>query len=137
MSSTPVAALQDLIRVVSDANSDSRFVLISRSTLASWTLELGLVGEDARWWGTTWKEEALRNIPKLRGTDVRIHQIQRTAFFTDLWRLFLPLMQAIKFIKNAFVQDNLRLQNWDEDAFETPELQVPLFRLTPDYHCCH
>lgn len=70
MSSTPLSVLQDLIRVIVEPRSDSRFVILSKSTQVTWTIQVGLVGEDQIWWGATWKEDALQKAPELKRLDV-------------------------------------------------------------------
>lgn len=72
MVSTPLSALQDLIRVIVEPRSESRFVILSKSTQATWTIQVGLVGEDQIWWGATWKEDLLKKTPELKRVDVRI-----------------------------------------------------------------
>jgi len=85
-----LSVLQDLIRVIVDPKSDSRFVVLSKATRLSWTIQLGLISEDIRWWGATWK-------------DIEVKK-----------------MATVDSIKDAFVQGDLQIEKWDEDVPGNP-----------------
>ncbi|KDQ06695.1 hypothetical protein BOTBODRAFT_181351 [Botryobasidium botryosum FD-172 SS1] len=89
-SNASLSILQDLIRVIVDPKWDSRFVVLSKATRLSWTIQLGLISEDTRWWGATWKDAEIRR------------------------------MASVDTIRDAFVQGDLRIEKWDEDTLGAP-----------------
>lgn len=52
--------LDELIQVIYQGSS--RFVIISSVDDASWTVHVGLTGDDGRWWQGRWTEKDVREV---------------------------------------------------------------------------
>jgi len=74
------APLNDIIQVI--YHSTSCFVLISTVGRASWTVELGLVGEGGRWWRGSWSET---DVYRLAGSNVSEKALEKFSTRLTNW----------------------------------------------------
>nr|VWO97067.1 Squalene epoxidase [Ganoderma boninense] len=123
------APLDELIQVVYQGSA--RFVILSSVDDASWTVHVGLTGDEGRWWRGRWTDKDVRNTVvriKLLLPDTgpnRFVHIQGQKVSSILLESFVEKMA------NAFVQGNVTVGEWSPARGAEIELVIGTTAKTP------